>query len=125
MKNKKSWVVWSMITPLLSLIIWLIISNQTFISYINILFYTSLSIFICIFFILLVQEGIFDPTSYGFRRIRYQLSSRSKKRTMADDEFLNPQQVKKEHYFISTWIAPALICNIAYFVMTIIISFLL
>ncbi|WP_154619309.1 DUF3899 domain-containing protein, partial [Staphylococcus haemolyticus] len=79
----------------------------------------------CIFFILLVQEGIFDATSYGFRRIRYQLSSSSKKRTMADDEFLNPQQVKKEHYFISTWIAPALICNIAYFVMTIIISFLL
>lgn len=125
MKNKKSWVVWSMITPLLSLIIWLIISNQTLISYINILFYISLSMFICIFFILLVQEGIFDATSYGFRRIRYQLSSRSKKRTMADDEFLNPQQVKKEHYFISTLIAPALICNIAYFVMTIIISFLL
>ena len=125
MKNKKSWVVWSMITPLLSLIIWLIISNQTLISYINILFYISLSMFICIFFILLVQEGIFVSSCYGFRRIRYQLSSRSKKRTMADDEFLNPQQVKKEHYFISTWIAPALICNIAYFVMTIIISFLL
>lgn len=125
MKNLKNWMIWLIITPILSMILWIIFTNHTFVSYINTLFYLSLIIFISIFFILLVQEGIFDATSYGFRRLRYQLSSRSKKRTMADDEFLNPQQVKKEHYFISTWIAPALICNIAYFVMTIIISFLL
>ena len=116
MKNLKNWMIWLIITPILSMILWIIFTNHTFVSYINTLFYLSLIIFICIFFILLVQEGIFDATSYGFS---------SKKRTMADDEFLNPQQVKKEHYFISTWIAPALICNIAYFVMTIIISFLL
>ena len=75
----KSWVVWSMITPLL-LYIWLIISNQT-------LFHTLIFCFIYLihvymhFFILLVQEGI--------------LISSSSKRTMADDEFLNPQQVKR------------------------------
>lgn len=125
MRTKSTWGFWLLLTPILSIIIWILFSNHTLITYINTLFFLSLISFILIFIILLVQEGIFDATSYGFRRIRYQLSSRSKKKTMEDDEFLNPQHVKKEHYFISTWIAPALICNIAFFILTIIISFLL
>ena len=43
---------------------------------------------------------------------------------MADDEFLNPQQVKRNIIYIYMDCS-TLICNIAYFVMTIIISFLL
>ncbi|MGT2596907.1 DUF3899 domain-containing protein [Staphylococcus aureus] len=49
-------------------IIWLF-NSHTIITYLNILFYVSLIIFISIFLILLVQEGIFDATSYGFRRL--------------------------------------------------------
>ncbi|MDM7862769.1 DUF3899 domain-containing protein [Staphylococcus borealis] len=122
MKHKKSWGLWLLSTPMITLIIWLIFSNHSFISYINTLFYLSLIIFILVFIILLVQEGIFDATSYGFRRIRYQMASRAKKKTMEHDAFFNPSQVKKEVYFISSWIFPALIINSLYFVLTIIIS---
>ncbi|MCI2773502.1 DUF3899 domain-containing protein [Staphylococcus petrasii] len=122
MRNLKNWIIWLLITPILSVILWLIFTNYSFISYINTLFYISLIIFIIIFLILLVQEGIFDATSYGFRRIRYQLSSRAKKKTMEHDDFFNPQQAKKETYFVSTWVGPALISNVAYFILTIIIS---
>lgn len=122
MKLLTTGLIWFFITPILSLVMWLIFSNHSFISYINTLFYLSLIIFIFVFIILLVQEGIFDATSYGFRRIRYQMSSRTKKKTMEHDAFFNPSQVKKEVYFISSWIFPALIINSLYFVLTIIIS---
>ncbi len=58
---------------------------------------------------LLVQEGIFDATSYGFRRLKYQMSSSKKKKSISDDPFFNPQEVKKEHYFVSTWDNPLII----------------
>ena len=57
-------------------------NSHTIITYLNILFYVSLIIFISIFLILLVQEGIFDATSYGFRRLKYQMSS-SKRRSLS------------------------------------------
>ena len=50
-------------------------------------YFVSLVIFIILFIILLVQEGIFDVTSYGFRRLKYQMSSTSRKRSMEDDSF--------------------------------------
>jgi hypothetical protein len=78
-----------------------------------------------LFLILLVQEGIFDATSFGFRRMRYQLASRSKKKTLENDDFFNPKQVKKEHYTISTWLLPALILCAFYFILTILISLFL
>ncbi|HBC7268735.1 TPA: DUF3899 domain-containing protein [Staphylococcus aureus] len=120
----KKWLGMSVITPMLTFIIW-VFNSHTIITYLNILFYVSLIIFISIFLILLVQEGIFDATSYGFRRLKYQMSSSKKKKSISDDPFSNPQEVKKEHYFVSTWIIPLLLINILYFIMTIVLSLIL
>ncbi|HFF7735262.1 TPA: DUF3899 domain-containing protein, partial [Staphylococcus aureus] len=68
---------------------------------------------------------IFDATSYGFRRLKYQMASSKKKKSISDDPFFNPQEVKKEHYFVSTWIIPLLLINILYFIMTIVLSLIL
>lgn len=120
----KKWLGMALITPILTFIIW-VFNSHTIITYLNILFYVSLIIFISIFLILLVQEGIFDATSYGFRRLKYQMSSSKKKKSISDDPFFNPQEVKKEHYFVSTWIIPLLLINILYFIMTIVLSLIL
>ncbi|MHC2011269.1 DUF3899 domain-containing protein [Staphylococcus aureus] len=120
----KKWLGMALITPMLTFIIW-VFNSHTIITYLNILFYVSLIIFISIFLILLVQEGIFDATSYGFRRLKYQMSSSKKKKSISDDSFFNPQEVKKEHYFVSTWIIPLLLINILYFIMTIVLSLIL
>ncbi|CDR63065.1 TPA: DUF3899 domain-containing protein [Staphylococcus argenteus] len=117
----KKWLIMAIFTPLLSLLIWLL-NNHTVITYLNILFYVSLIIFICNFVILLVQEGIFDATSYGFRRLKYQMSSAKKKKSISDDSFFNPKEVKKEQYFVSLWIFPMLLINILYFILTIVFS---
>ncbi len=90
----KKWLGMALITPILTFIIW-VFNSHTIITYLNILFYVSLIIFISIFLILLVQEGIFDATSYGFRRLKYQMSSSKKKKSISDDPFFNPQEVKK------------------------------
>lgn len=66
------------ITPLLSLIIWQFTGHR-FLDFINIIFYVSLIIFIIVFGLLVIQEGIFDASSYGFRRLKFQLSSSKKK----------------------------------------------
>ncbi|MBZ6521894.1 DUF3899 domain-containing protein [Staphylococcus aureus] len=120
----KKWLGMALITPILTFIIW-VFNSHTIITYLNILFYVSLIIFISIFLILLVQEGIFDATSYGFRRLKYQMSSSKKKKSISDDPFFNPQEVKQEHYFVSTWIIPLLLINILYFIMTIVLSLIL
>lgn len=120
----KKWLGMALITPILTFIIW-VFNSHTIITYLNILFYVSLIIFISIFLILLVQEGIFDATSYGFRRLKYQMSSSKKKKSISDDPFFNPQEVKKENYFVSTWIIPLLLINILYFIMTIVLSLIL
>ncbi|HDG6987407.1 TPA: DUF3899 domain-containing protein [Staphylococcus aureus] len=120
----KKWLGMALITPMLTFIIW-VFNSHTIITYLNILFYVSLIIFISIFLILLVQEGIFDATSYGFRRLKYQMSSSKKKKSISDDPFFNLQEVKKEHYFVSTWIIPLLLINILYFIMTIVLSLIL
>ncbi|HDY9516936.1 TPA: DUF3899 domain-containing protein [Staphylococcus argenteus] len=120
----KKWLIMAIFTLLLSLLIWLF-NNHTVITYLNILFYVSLIIFICNFVILLVQEGIFDATSYGFRRLKYQMSSTKRKKSISDDPFFNPKEVKKEQYFVSMWIFPMLLINILYFIMTIVLSLIL
>lgn len=120
----KKWLGMALITPMLTFIIW-VFNSHTIITYLNILFYVSLIIFISIFLILLVQEGIFDATSYGFRRLKYQMSSSKKKKSISDDPFFNPQEVKKKLYFVSTWIIPLLLINILYFIMTIVLSLIL
>ena len=68
-------------------------NSHTIITYLNILFYVSLIIFISIFLILLVQEGIFDATSYGFRRLKYQMSS--SKRSLSLMMHFQPTRGKK------------------------------
>ncbi|PZP96821.1 MAG: DUF3899 domain-containing protein, partial [Staphylococcus epidermidis] len=90
-----------------------------------ILFYISLVLFILLFLILLVQEGIFDATSFGFRRLKYQLSSTKRKRMMKNDHFFNPQKVKKESYIISPWVVPTLIINLTYIIVSIGVSLLI
>ena len=112
-----SYLISSLFTPVLSIIIWLFYSNH-FINLINILFYTS-------FIILLIQEGIFDATSFGFRRLKYQLSSTKRKRMMKNDHFFNPQKVKKESYIISPWVVPTLIINLTYIIVSIGVSLLI
>lgn len=120
----KKWLGMALITPILTFIIWLF-NSHTIITYLNILFYVSLIIFISIFLILLVQEGIFDATSYGFRRLKYQMSSSKKKKSISDLSIFQPTRGKKEHYFVSTWIIPLLLINILYFIMTIVLSLIL
>lgn len=110
------------ITPLLSLIIWQFTGHR-FLDFINIIFYVSLIIFIIVFGLLVIQEVIFDASSYGFRRLKFQLSSSKKKQTIEDDEFFNPKHAKKDHYIISSWIIPILLINLIYFVLAIVISF--
>ncbi|MCI2788635.1 DUF3899 domain-containing protein [Staphylococcus warneri] len=122
LKLIKSYLYPLLITLFISFIFWLW-TKHTWVEYINVLFYVSLVIFIILFIILLVQEGIFDVTSYGFRRLKYQLSSTSRKSSMEDDSFLNPQHVKKEHYMISSWVFPNLLIHFVLVLITIIISF--
>ncbi|EHJ06667.1 DUF3899 domain-containing protein [Staphylococcus simiae] len=111
-------------TPIISAIFWLF-GQHDVISFINILFYVSLLIFIISFGILIVQEGILDATSYGFRRLKYQMSSAKKKQTLADDDFFNPRHIKKEHYIVSSWIYALIIINFSYFIISILVSILL
>lgn len=93
-----SYLISSLFTPVLSIIIWLFYSNH-FINLINILFYTSFIIFIIAFLILLIQEGIFDATSFGFRRLKYQLSSTKRKRMMKMTTFQSTKVKRKLYYF--------------------------
>ncbi|MEJ7173316.1 DUF3899 domain-containing protein [Staphylococcus caprae] len=118
----KSILIGTGLTPFLSFIIWLLTAHEL-LNFINIIFYVSLTIFIIVFALLIVQEGIFDATSYGFRRLKYQLSSSKKKQTIEDDEFFNPKHIKKDHYMISSWVIPILLINLLYFVLAIVISF--
>ncbi|RIN02810.1 DUF3899 domain-containing protein, partial [Staphylococcus shinii] len=103
MKNLTSILGWALLTPILSLLFWFFVSH-TLIYFINIFFYISISLTVFFFIIIIVQEGIFDPTSYGFRRLKYQLSSKKHKDTMENDEFFKPNQVKKDDYFVSPWV---------------------
>ncbi|PKI12043.1 DUF3899 domain-containing protein [Staphylococcus shinii] len=122
MKNLTSILGWALLTPILSLLFWFFVSH-TLIYFINIFFYISISLTVFFFIIIIVQEGIFDPTSYGFRRLKYQLSSKKHKDTMENDEFFKPNQVKKDNYFVSPWVKIAFSFNLFYLILTIVISF--
>ena len=122
MKNLTSILGWALLTPILSLLFWFFVSH-TLIYFINIFFYISISLTVFFFIIIIVQEGIFDPTSYGLRRLKYQLSSKKHKDTMENDEFFKPNQVKKDDYFVSPWVKIAFSFNLFYLILTIVISF--
>ncbi|MCU5745981.1 DUF3899 domain-containing protein [Staphylococcus sp. SQ8-PEA] len=112
------------LTPILTLLLWAL-GTRDFLSYINILFYIATILAIVFFCIIILQEGVLDATSYGMRRLKYQLSSHKKQREMKSDEFFNPTSVKKDRYFVSSWVKTAFVINSIYFCLSIIISILL
>ncbi|RIP07415.1 DUF3899 domain-containing protein, partial [Staphylococcus gallinarum] len=66
---------------------------------------------------------ILDPTSYGFRRLKYQLSNKKKRQALDEDEFFKPKQVKREQYIVETWVISGFIINLIYFILSIILAF--
>lgn len=122
MRQKKISLIWSLLTPLGTLILWLFSTHQ-FTHFINILFYISTGLTIILFVLIIVQEGILDPTSYGFRRLKYQLTSKKKQQTMDEDEFFKPTQVKKERYIVASWVITGFFINLIYFIISIILAF--
>ena len=124
MQQKYTFGMGLLLIPLISFIVWLC-RQHTLINYLNNLFIIATICFITLFLLLIIQEGIFDATSFGFRRLKYQLSSKKKRTMIEDDEFFNPQHVKKEDYPIFDWLVPLLIISLIYIIISIIISLLL
>lgn len=117
-------LIWVLLAPICAIVIWFF-NVKTFTTFLNILFYCSALLTIIAFILIIVQDGIFDVTSYGFRKLKYQFSSKKQRASMSDDDFFNPQQVKKDQYIVSSWIKYAFTINLFYFIVTIIISFLI
>ncbi|MDU9417271.1 DUF3899 domain-containing protein [Staphylococcus lloydii] len=115
-------IIWVLLAPLCSFLIW-IFNDKSFINFLNILFYTSAVLSIITFVLIIVQDGVFDVTSYGFRKLKYQFSTKKQRTSMSDDDFFNPQQVKKDTYVVASWVKYAFFINLIYFVITIVISF--
>ncbi|RTX77128.1 DUF3899 domain-containing protein, partial [Staphylococcus gallinarum] len=86
-------------------------------------FYIATILTIILFVLIIVQEGILDPTSYGFRRLKYQLSNKKKRQALDEDEFFKPKQVKREQYIVKTWVISGFIINLIYFILSIILAF--
>ena len=122
MKYLKHLVIFLLFTPIISFIIWLF-SNHIWINFINTLFYVSMLLAIVFFIILIVQEGILDPTSFGFRRLKYQLTKKKHRNAFENDEFFKPTQPKKDFYIVSSWVKIAFLCNLIYVIISIFISF--
>ena len=122
MRRISSLLIWALFTPILSLVLWLF-TAQTLIYYIDTFFYVSISLAIFFFTIIIVQEGILDPTSYGLMRLKYKLSSKKHKDTLEEDEFFKPTHAKKENYFVTPWVKIAFIWNLFYLILSIAISF--
>ncbi|MCY1583563.1 DUF3899 domain-containing protein [Staphylococcus pettenkoferi] len=76
MRNLSQLLTFILLTPVISLMIWLFTSHQ-WVAYVNVLFYVSMILSIVTFILILIQEGVFDATSYGMRRMKYRLSSKS------------------------------------------------
>lgn len=122
MKSKQIFLTWLLLTPILTCIIWLV-GIHNLIHFINILFYISIILTIMLFATIVVQEGILDPTSYGFRRLKYQLSNKKKQQTMNEDEFFKPNRIKREQYFVTSWVINGFIINLIYLIISIILAF--
>ncbi|MCD8828641.1 DUF3899 domain-containing protein [Staphylococcus gallinarum] len=122
MRQKQTLLIWLLLAPLISLILWLF-GTHHFTHFVNILFYIATILTIILFVLIIVQEGILDPTSYGFRRLKYQLSSKKKRQALDEDEFFKPKQVKREQYIVETWVISGFIINLIYFILSIILAF--
>lgn len=116
------WIFWSIFSPVLSLIIWLF-REHTWTQFIDILFIVSMLLFIVGFVFILVQDGIFDATSYGFRRLRYQMSSAKHRKAHVDDEFINPKKVKREVYIVERWTIYLTLVNVVYVILCLLATF--
>ncbi len=68
----KKWLGMALITPILTFIYIWVFNSHTIITYLNIFVLCSLIIFLGIFLILFVQEGIFDADDMVLRRLKYQ-----------------------------------------------------
>ncbi|MCG3401612.1 DUF3899 domain-containing protein [Staphylococcus massiliensis] len=121
MRNLKTWIIFIIGIPLLSLLIWLF-NSHTLAVFNNLLFSVSILTTCGLFIVLIVQEGVFDATSYGFRRLRYQLSPKKKRLEWENDEFMNPKSPKKAFYIVKPWVKIGLIISVVYVIISIIIS---
>lgn len=124
MRKFTTYLFWLLFTPLISFLCWLLASHQLT-QYLNIIFYVSFIFVIILFSLIIVQEGILDPTSYGFRRLKYQLTNKKHKDTLENDDFFKPTQAKKSSYFVNPWIKVGFVFNLLYLLISIAISFII
>ncbi|MBX8993559.1 MULTISPECIES: DUF3899 domain-containing protein [Staphylococcus] len=121
MRNLSQLLTFILLTPIISLIIWLFTSHH-WVEYVNIVFYVAMILSIVTFILILIQEGVFDATSYGMRRMKYRLSSKKHQASVQDDDFFNPQQAKKNDYRVARWVKVAFGVNVCYLVLDIIMA---
>lgn len=119
--TNQSWI-YIIITPALTLFSWLL-STHTWTHFIDLFFTFSIIFSILLFTLLIIQEGIFDVTSFGFRRFKYQLMRSKDKKHYEPDEFFNPKQPKKSHYVVQSWIKPALLMHVFYILLSFLLAF--
>ncbi|MBF2752464.1 MULTISPECIES: DUF3899 domain-containing protein [Staphylococcus] len=124
MRKFTTYLFWLLFTPLISFLCWLFASHQLT-QYLNIIFYVSFIFVIILFSLIIVQEGILDATSYGFRRLKYQLTNKKHKDTLENDDFFKPTQAKKSSYFVNPWIKVGFVFNLLYLLISIAISFII
>ncbi|WP_245202498.1 DUF3899 domain-containing protein [Staphylococcus agnetis] len=98
-------------------------STHTWTHFINLFFTFSIIFAILLFTLLVIQEGILDVTSFGFRRFKYQLMRKKDKGRYESDDFFNPKQPKKKEYVVQSWIKPALYVHVFYIVLSFILAF--
>lgn len=116
-------IIYIFLTPIITFFVWLA-GAHSWINFINIFFTVSIIMIIMLFMLLLVQEGIFDVTSYGFRKFRYQLMRKKNREMYEEDEFYNPKTPKRDSYFVQPWIKPALLINVIYLIISFIFAFI-
>lgn len=124
MRKFTTYLFWLLFTPLFSFLCWLFASHQLT-QYLNIIFYVSFIFVIILFSLIIIQEGILDPTSYGFRRLKFQLTNKKHKDTLENDDFFKPTQAKKSSYFVNPWIKVGFVFNLLYLLISIAISFII
>ncbi|PNZ26685.1 DUF3899 domain-containing protein [Staphylococcus rostri] len=115
-------LIYIFITPIVTLVLWLT-GAHTWVHFINTFFSLSLIISIFLFMLLLVQEGIFDVTSYGFRKFRYLMMRKKNRQMYEEDDFYNPKTPKRQHYVVQSWVKPSLLVNTLYFILSLILAF--
>lgn len=122
MRKHFQWLFWVLFSPLLSLVIWLF-REHTWSGFVDVFFVVSMLLFITGFIFVLVQDGIFDATSYGFRRIRYQMSSAKHRKAHVDDEFINPKKVKRDVYIVEKWTVYMTLVNVIFVILSLLAIF--